>query len=50
VVTAARAIQDGIDAHLAPHLVRQAIETAQARGLLTRDEHRRIDQRLPDTA
>lgn len=38
IVTPYRAILDGIEAHLGPRLLDQAIETAAARGLLGRDE------------
>lgn len=38
VVTPYRAILDGIEAYLGPRLLNQAIENAEARGLLTRDE------------
>ncbi|MDP9284918.1 MAG: hypothetical protein M3P41_08210 [Actinomycetota bacterium] len=51
IVTPYRAILDGIEAHLGPRLLDQAIENAQARGLLTRnqlaDVKRRLDVSVP---
>jgi predicted transcriptional regulator of viral defense system len=35
VVAVHRAILDGIETHIAPHLIRQAIDNARARGLLS---------------
>lgn len=45
VVTPARAILDGIETHLRAGLIEQAIETAQARGLLRPIDLKRIQQR-----
>lgn len=44
VVTAARAILDGIEAHVRAGLIDQAIETAEGRGLLRPTDRDRIQQ------
>ena len=46
VVTPRRAILDGIEAHLGHGLIRQAIETASRRGLITRAEAQQIKRGL----
>lgn len=47
VVRVYRAILDGIEANLGGHLIDQAIDTAQRRGLLAPDEVHAIDQTRP---
>ena len=46
VVVPRRAILDGIEAHLGHGLIRQAIETASRRGLITRAEVQQIERGL----
>lgn len=46
IVTAYRAILDGIEAHLGPRLLDQAVETAAARGLLRRDQLADVKRRV----
>jgi predicted transcriptional regulator of viral defense system len=46
IVTPYRAILDGIERHLGPRLLDQAIENAKARGLLTREQLAEIRRRL----
>ena len=48
IVTPYRAILDGIEAHLGPRLLDQAIETAAARGLLRREQLADVRQRLKE--
>ncbi len=46
VVTPRRAILDGIEAHLGHGLIRQAIDTAHRRGLITPTDARKLEQGL----
>jgi predicted transcriptional regulator of viral defense system len=46
IVTPYRAILDGIEGHLGPRLLDQAIENAIGRGLLTREERANVEGRL----
>jgi len=46
IVTPYRAILDGIEVHLGPRLLDQAIGNAEARGLLTRDQLADLKRRL----
>jgi predicted transcriptional regulator of viral defense system len=48
IVTPYRAILDGIEAHLGPRLLDQAIDTAARRGLLRRNELATVRRRLKD--
>ncbi len=48
IVTPYRAILDGIEAHLGPRLLDQAIETTMRRGLLGRNEVATVRRRLKD--
>ncbi|MEX0816866.1 MAG: type IV toxin-antitoxin system AbiEi family antitoxin domain-containing protein [Gaiellales bacterium] len=48
IVTPYRAILDGIEAHLGPRLLDQAIENATQRGLLPRDQLAELKQRLKE--
>lgn len=46
IVTPYRAILDGIDSHLGPRLLGQAIDNAKARGLLTREQLADVRRRM----
>jgi predicted transcriptional regulator of viral defense system len=46
IVTPYRAILDGIEVHLGPRLLDQAVQNAAARGLLTRDQLADVKRRL----
>jgi predicted transcriptional regulator of viral defense system len=46
IVTPYRAILDGIDSHLGPRLLGQAIDNAKARGLLTREQLAAVRRRV----
>ena len=49
IVTPARAIRDGIEAHLGAHLIKQAIMTARERGAITKAEEAELKRlALPD--
>lgn len=52
IVTPYRAILDGVEAHLGPRLLDQAIETAAGRGLLRREQIANLKRRMkaPATA
>jgi len=46
IVTPYRAILDGIDSHLGPRLLGQALDNAKARGLLTREQLADVRRRM----